>query len=68
MGTKTYYFETMFKSLAEDLKWFLNDTEAKFWISDGRQWVGEPMIWHFSIEATPSQLEEINNWLDAQVI
>ena len=68
MGTKTYSFETMFRSLAEELKEFLNDTVDRFWVSDGRTWHGEPMLYHFSIEATPSQLEAINNWLDAHVI
>ena len=68
MGTKTYSFETMFRSLAEELKEFLNDTVDRFWVSDGRTWHGEPMLYHFSIEATPSQLEAINNWLDERVI
>lgn len=68
MSTKTYSFETMFVTLAEELKEFLNETVDKFDISDGRTWHGEPMIWHFSIDATPSQAEAINNWLDAHVV
>lgn len=68
MGTKTYSFETMFVSLAEGLKEFLNDTVDRFYVTDGRTWHGEPMLWHFSIEATPTQAELINAWLDAHTI
>ena len=68
MSTKTYSFETMFVTLAEELKEFLNETVYRFYVTDGRTWHGEPMIWHFSIDATPSQVEAINNWLDAHVV
>ena len=67
-NTKTYYFETMFVTLAEGLKEFLNETVDRFYVADGRTWHGEPMRWHFTIEATPTQLEEINAWLDANTI
>lgn len=68
MDAKYYSFETMFRGLAESLKEFLNETVDKFDISDGRQWHGEPMIWHFEILATPAQVSLINDWLDANTI
>ena len=68
MDTKTYSLETMFLTLAEGFKEFLDETVDRFWVSDGRTWHGEPMIWHFSIEATPSQVEAINDWLDAHTM
>lgn len=68
MGTKTYSYETMFVTLAEEFKEFLNETVDKFYVTDGRTWHGEPMLWHFSIEATPTQADAINSWLSARVI
>lgn len=68
MATKRYSFETMFRSLAEQLQEFLYDTVDSFDISDGRTWHGEPMIWHFSIDATPEQAKRINEFLDSVTI
>ena len=65
MAKQTYSFETMFRSLAEQLQEFLYETVDSFDISDGRTWHGEPMLWHFSINATPEQAERINAFLDS---
>ena len=53
-----YSFETMFRSLKEELSVFLKRASIYYELS------GMGAGWHFEILATPKQADAINEWLD----
>ena len=65
---KWYSWETMFMSLAEDMREYLLDHDIPFEISDGRTPYDTAMVWHFEVNATVNELAKINAWLDKRTI
>ena len=59
---KWYNFETMFRSLKEDLTAFLKESGIKYEIS------GCGAGWHFEVLCDTEELEKVNNWLDENTI
>lgn len=60
--SKWYNFETMIRSLKDDLRVYLHEIGVKYEISecfDG---------WHFEVYASPEEVTLINNWLDENTI
>ena len=55
---KYYSFETMFRSLKDELSVFLKRASIYYELS------GMGAGWHFEILATPQQADAINEWLD----
>ena len=56
--SKYYSFNTMFRSLKDDLRDFLKKAKIYYELS------GRDAGWHFEILATPQEAEAINEWLD----
>ena len=64
-NTYTWFnFETLFRSLKDELKDFLIDNEIYFEISATGAFCG----WHFEIKATEKQAAIINEFLDKATI
>lgn len=59
---KFYNFETMFKSLKEELTVFLKESGIYYECS------GCGKGYHFEIECNNEEVEKINNWLDDHTI
>lgn len=62
MDRKFYSFETMFKSLKDELRAFLKTENIYYELS------GCFSGWHFEIKASPDEVEKINAWLDKNTI
>lgn len=58
MEARYYSFNTMFRSLKDELRSFLK--EAKIYYELSGRYAG----WHFEILATPQEADAINEWLD----
>lgn len=59
---KWYNFETMFRSLADELSWFLKVSNIKYERSgcfDG---------YHFELLCDDTESEAVDNWLEAHTI
>lgn len=59
---KWYNFETMFRSLKDDLVAFLKKSGIAYELS------GIGKGWHFEILLTPMGVKTVNNWLDDHAI
>lgn len=63
MVNRRYYgFNTMFRSLKDDLRVFLKRAGIYYELS------GRGAGWHFEILANDDEVVSINNWLDANTI
>ena len=62
MKRKYYSFETMFRSLKDELSDFLKGAGIYYELS------GMYAGWHFEILANENEVVRINNWLDANTI
>lgn len=62
MSRKYYSFETMFRSLKDELSQFLKESGIYYELS------GCFAGWHFEVLCNPSEVEYINNWLDQNTI
>ena len=61
---KTYSFETLFRSLKDQLAAFLRDAGIFFEVSGTGAFCG----WYFSIRCTPEQAADVSAFLDAVTI
>lgn len=59
---KWYNFETMFRSLKDALREYLKTIGIKYELS------GCGKGWHFEILLSPSEVTEVNKWLDMHTI
>lgn len=59
---KFYNFETMFKSLKEELTEFLKESGIYYEVS------GCEKGYHFEIKCNNEEVEKINNWLDDHTV
>lgn len=59
---KWYNFETMFRSLKDDLTVFLKKSGIRYELS------GAAAGWHFEILTDENGVEKINRWLDENTI
>ena len=59
---KYYSFETMFRSLKDELSIFLKQNKIAYELS------GCGSGWHFEILLTPVGVQTVNNWLDDHTI
>lgn len=59
---KYYNFETMFRSLKDELREYLHEIGVYYELS------GCYSGWHFEILANQEEVEKINKWLDANTI
>lgn len=62
MSKKFYNFETMFRSLKDDLVKFLKESGFYYELS------GCFGGWHFEIRLDQSEVEVVNHWLDEHTI
>lgn len=62
MSKKFYSFNTMFRSLKDDLRSFLKTQGFYYELS------GCFGGWHFEIRLDQSEVEIVNNWLDEHTI
>lgn len=61
---KWYNFETLFRSLKEELSSFLKENNIYYEVSAFGFCAG----WHFEIKASEEEVEKVNAWLDANTI
>lgn len=62
MKRRYYGFNTMFRSLKDELRAFLKGAGIRYELS------GMYAGWHFEILANEEEVVRINNWLDANTI
>jgi hypothetical protein len=62
MDRKFYSFNTAFRSLKDNLRRFLKESGIYYELS------GCGAAWHFEIKCNPTEVELVNNWLDANTI